>query len=304
MGLGCQQFNDDGNDSAGATLTHPATYDHHVHILSPALIDYWKSLGIPFSKPDAAYADIDTILRRNGADTVDLISMAYVWRNEDYYPKPDGADRMRAENDFVLRSAARHPGRILPFIAVDPLRSDAFAEIERIQAHPGPFGLKLHFNTSQVYLTEPVHRNKVRAVLERTSGHPVLLHFDNLHPKFGAPDLRLLVDSVLVKLPPIDLRIAHLGTSGGFNAKTRAFLDEFLRLRNAGLLPNQHRIRLDVSAVLLDKDSEGVAKLTSEERRMALAYLDQIGRASLLFGTDYPLYTANEYAKLLNGGWR
>src|SRR6185436_5863978 len=61
-----------GNDSV-------TVFDHHVHALSPALIERWKSAGVPFSKPDYAYSDIDSILRFDPADGISLVSMAYLW---------------------------------------------------------------------------------------------------------------------------------------------------------------------------------------------------------------------------------
>ena len=60
-----------------------ALTDGHVHILSPELIKIWKGLGIPFSRPDEYYSDIDVILRNTAVRRIDLISMA-CFSSEDF----------------------------------------------------------------------------------------------------------------------------------------------------------------------------------------------------------------------------
>ncbi len=45
---------------APASVDQPAAdpsgmVDHHVHILSPTLVADWKTLGVPFSRPDSVY---------------------------------------------------------------------------------------------------------------------------------------------------------------------------------------------------------------------------------------------------------
>ena len=93
-------------------------------------------------------------------------------------------------------------------------------------------GIKLHFNASQVYLTENEHLAIIKEVFEYASSNqiPILLHFDNGHPKFGKTDVEILADSVLGQLTYVNLQIAHFGTSGGFNEKTKTVLNIFIDL--------------------------------------------------------------------------
>ena len=201
-----------------STPTKIIINDTHAHIMSPALIAHWKNMGIPFSKSEALYSDLDTILNNNPADHVDLIGMGYVYGSEEYYQEDDRYERMKADNDQLFQEAKKYPNRVTPFFTVDPLKDYALTELERCyQIHPKS-GLKLHFNVSQVYLTEPEHVKKVKPIFQKAAeyGLPVLLHFDNWHPKFGKPDLEIFTDSILQKIPSIELRIAHFGTSGGF----------------------------------------------------------------------------------------
>jgi predicted TIM-barrel fold metal-dependent hydrolase len=279
----------------------PEIIDGHVHILSPELIKIWKGLGVPFSRPDDHYADIDVILKNTGAKRIDLISMAHVYSSEEFGGFENERELVEKENSWVAAARNKHRKKISAYCSVDPLRDYALAELERCRTLLRMDGIKLHHNASQVYLSVPEHLEKVKAVFEFAAKHklPVLLHFDNSHRRFGAPDVKLLTGSILNDIKPIDLRIAHFGTSGGFSQRTKAFIDAFLvELENDRRL-RKHKITFDISAVGLDKDSEGVKKLTDAEWDDLASYVRKIGFNRIRFGTDYPLYTGVEYLKIL-----
>ena len=128
---------------------------------------------------------------------------------------------------------------------------------------------------------------------------PILLHFDNWHPKFGGSDVQLMAKEILSDIAPLHLTIAHFGSSGGFNQKTKNVLDAFIEGFENGSIPSKHSIRFDISAVALDKDSEGVKKLTDDEFKELKTYCDKLGYDKISFGTDYPLYTSKEYVEIL-----
>lgn len=276
-------------------------HDSHVHLMSPGLIADWKALGIPFSKPENFYSDIDTILKHNQAESIDLIGMGYVYENPDFYQGEDRYERLKKENDYLLATAQKHPDRIRPFFTVDPLKEYALDEFKRcVGAYPGS-GLKLHFNASQVYLTEPAHLVKVKLLFSQAAEKktPILLHFDNSHPKFGEPDIKLFVDSILQDLPALSITIAHFGTSGGFNQKTKRVLEAFIDQYKKERIPSRHQLFFDISAVALDKDSDGVPKLTKAGFEELSSYIRQLGVEKIIFGTDYPLYRSDEYLAIL-----
>ena len=104
-----------------------------------------------------------------------------------------------------------------------------------------------------------------------------MLHFDNWYPKFGEPDINLLVDSILMKLPSLDITIAHMGTSGGFNEKTKRIIDVFSVLFENQAILERHQIKFNTSAVALDKDSEGVSKLSDSEFKELKKYIQKLG---------------------------
>lgn len=274
--------------------------DNHVHIMSRDLIKDWKALGIPFSKSDDQYADIDTILKTNQAKHINLIGMGYVYGNPEFYQGDDEYEKVKQENDFLFESAKKH-SNVIPYFAIDPLKEYALEELERCLKLNSNSGLKLHFSSSQVYLTEPEHLIKVKAIFKKAAEQqlPILLHFDNWHPKFGRTDVQLLAKEILSDIAAVELTIAHFGSSGGFNQKTKNVLDAFIEHFEDGSISNKHSIRFDISAVALDKDSEGVKKLTDAEFKELKSYCDKLGYDKISFGTDYPLYTAKEYAEIL-----
>jgi predicted TIM-barrel fold metal-dependent hydrolase len=269
--------------------------------MSPTLIDEWKKMGIPFSKPEYYYSNIDTIIKRNQTTNIDLIGMGYVYCNPEYYQGSDAYDKLKQENDYLWEEAKKYQQTIKPFFAIDPLKDYAIDEIKRCLTKTNICGIKLHFNASQVYLTEPEHLKKVKPIFQLAAENnlPILLHFDNWHPKFGKTDVEILVDSILNKIPKLELRIAHFGTSGGFNQKTKNVINAFIELREKGRIAKRHKILFDISAVALDKDSEGVKKLTKKEFEELNSYIHKIGTENIIFGTDYPLYLTNKYIDVL-----
>ncbi|MET2984423.1 amidohydrolase family protein [Aureibaculum conchae] len=278
-----------------------SVYDGHVHIMSHELIKDWKNLGIPFSKPERFYSDIDTILKINQADNINLIGMGYVYGSPEFYQGENEYQKLKYENDYLFEVSKKYRKKVKPFFSIDPLKEYAIKEIDRCLKLDVDWGLKLHFSSSQVYLTENEHLKKVKSIFKIAAENnlPILLHFDNWHPKFGKPDVEILVDSILVDLKPIKLTIAHFGTSGGFNQKTRNVIDTFVGLYRNDKISNRHTILFDISAVALDKDSEGVEKLTKSEFKELKSYCNKLGYNRITFGTDYPLYMSKEYIQVL-----
>lgn len=265
------------------------------------MIRIWKKLGIPFSRPDEYYSDIDVILKNAAVKRIDLISMAHVYSSAEFGGFKNERELVENENSYVAASRDKYPKKISAFCSVDPLRDYASEELNRCRSKLKMDGVKLHHNANQVYLTVPAHLEKVKKVFEFAAKYriPILMHFDNGHRRFGGPDVKLLIDSILDDLPPVNLRIAHFGTSGGFNPRTKAVIDAFReQFRNNPRL-RKHMITFDISAVALDRDSEGVRRLTDGEFEELAIYVRRLGFERITFATDYPLYTPAEYLKIL-----
>ncbi len=282
-----------GNDSV-------AIFDHHVHVMSPTLVERWKSIAVPFSKPDYAYSDIDSILKFNPADRMFLISMAYIYASPEF---SDSAERSNVarENEFVAGLARTHPEKLYAFCGVNPLRDYAAAELLRCRNDLGVYGLKLHFASSAVSLKDPVHLARVREILSLAADEkmPVVLHFDNQTDTFDAGDVALLIDSVLATGPAMELYLAHLGTSGGYTHVTRILLERFSgALKNLPALA-KHRIFFDISTVGLTEGPEQVPPLTPQDFADLSGQLTELGLDRVVFGTDYPAFNSTAYLSVL-----
>jgi predicted TIM-barrel fold metal-dependent hydrolase len=282
-----------GNDSF-------TVFDHHVHVLSPALIERWKSIGVPFSKPDYAYSDIDSIRRFDPVNGMFLVSMAYLWSTPGF---SDSAERSNVarENDFVAGLARKDPGRLFAFCAVDPLAPYAVEELVRCRREMGAYGLKLHLATSGVDLSDPRHLARVREVLEAASaqGMPVLVHLAAPPGDAGDESAALLIDSVLVTGPPLEITIAHLGTSGGYGFTTSAIVRRFAEALRSRPELRKDRVWFDISAVALTTESEQVPALTPQDFTSLAADLEDLGLERVVFGTDYPAFNSVAYMGLL-----
>ncbi|MBN8589011.1 MAG: amidohydrolase family protein [Rhodothermia bacterium] len=270
--------------------------------MSPQLIALWKSMGIPFSKVEPYYSNIDTIFNATKVQSISLVSMSYVYSSEEFGGNSGNIEeKVKSENNYLASVKLKYSNKVKTFYGIDPLQEFALSEIKRCHNELKLDGIKLHHNASQVYLTESVHLKKVKAIFEYASNNriPILMHFDNAHPKFGKTDVKILADSVLAGLEYVNLQIAHFGTSGGFNQKTKETLDAFIELFQSNHPITKHSITFDISAVCLDKDAEGVSKLTNKGFDELAVYTRRLGFDRIVFGTDYPLYRSDEYLNVL-----
>lgn len=305
-----------------AESTQPITLvDHHVHLLSDSLIADWKSLGVPFSRPDSAYSDPRVALedlRSMGAyqgkvpgdPGVVLVPMAHLYGNADFRnalgldgPREEAA--VKRENDHVMRQAAEYSDDATALCGVDVLRPYALREIARCLGQPYSAGLKLHLASAGVDLSSSDHRARVSAALEAAHGLglSVWLHLDTQSGDLDIQDVVSFAQEVFGPLPELNVVLAHMGGSGGYGAWTRQVftsLSEWLEQEEADGRPRAG-YRFDISAVWLTEPSEGVPASTSDEAQAWRADLERFGTERLLFGTDYPVFLASSYWEAIAG---
>jgi predicted TIM-barrel fold metal-dependent hydrolase len=307
---------------AAATSASPAPglVDHHVHLLSPRLVADWKSLGVPFSKPDAAYLSADSLLGTGAAGGTRassaaplaravLVSMAHVYGNPEFrtglgLDLAAERERVAAENDHVAREAARHPGRAAAFAAAHPLRPYASAELRRAREVLLVAGFKVHLGSARFDPRDATHLASLAGIAElaRELGVPMLLHLDPQREAFDDDDVARIFERGLAGATNVDVIVAHLGGSGGFDARTQAILTacaDWIESRPAGESP---RLWFDLAAVPLTRSSEGMAASSREEIAALAPALRRLGLRRVLFGSDYPVFDPLEqWAALIEG---
>ena len=122
-------------------------YDSHVHLMSPELIKYWKELGIPFSKSESNYSDIDTILANNKATYINLIGMGYVYGNPEYYEGDDAYQQMMNENNYLLKVAEKYEDKMVFAVAsVRDLSERWITDFELLEEIERKDGCSLSYN--------------------------------------------------------------------------------------------------------------------------------------------------------------
>lgn len=291
------------SSEASGSGTHGRVIDHHVHILSPQLVADWKSLGVPFSRPDSAYTSAAALLDREaGREALEgavLVPMAHLYGNEEFREAlgltlEAEQDRVRHENDHVAAEGARFPGRALSLCSIPLGRPYTRDELSRcVDDHPRA-GVKVHLAASGVDLRDDSDLREIAEVARwcRDRNRLLLLHFDPQRRGLATADVRRLIDVVLQPLPDLEVVVAHLGGSGGYGPWTRSVLAEFTSWLDAESARGERRtgVRFDVSAVFLAEETEGVPATTDEEAAWLRADLGALDPARLVFGSDYPVF--------------
>jgi len=166
----------------GKRLDDVFVFDVHQHVGA------WHPFHIPAPGIDDAVAIMD----RLGIDAAVTSGL----------PAVLGTDT-RGGNDAVIDAAARYPGRIFGYVAVNPNDpADAAEEVKRCAA-AGLTGIKVHNIHAQSYDHE-----KYRAAYEiaETRGWPVLTH------TWGGEELAE-IDKLAEEYPNVRWILAHAGTT-------------------------------------------------------------------------------------------
>lgn len=311
----CAPRTEDAGVAASAQVPAHRT-DYHVHLLGPDLIRDWKAIGIPFSRPDSAYLTPDAILGPpDGAPPADgavdravLVSMAHAYGNTEMRRRlglslDEEQARVAHENDHVLHEAALRPDRAVAFCSAPVLRPYALDEYARCRGKPGFAGIKLHLAASEVDLRKADDLKQLEQIAAWAERErlPMLLHLDTQRQGTDTTDVLAFAHTVLEPHPALTVIIAHLGGSGGYGAWTRAVfhtLGEWLAARRqAG--DARPSVYFDISAVLLERPSEGVPATTPDEAARLAEDLRAVGLDRIVFGSDAPVFTPAHTAALL-----
>ena len=150
------------------------TIDFHTHVLPPSFqrdLETLRGRDATFAalfngnQRMATAEELVTALDEDGVDAA--VAVGYGWCD------PAMA---RESNDYLLDSARRYPGRIIPFCSVHPAWGDgALAEVERCVAQ-GARGIgELHPTSQGLDLTTDPHLDGLMELAQR-HGLPVMVH--------------------------------------------------------------------------------------------------------------------------------
>jgi len=213
--------------------------DHHMHIFSPESARVLKvscaRLGPAKCPPEISTSastgqEAVEALDAAGIKQGVLLSTGY------FFGSPEVADlgldvpaETRAENTFVVSEAKAQCGRLVAFISVDPLASNALDEINYWGRRGGAAGLKLHLGNSAFDFRSPEQVKKLAAVFRAAARwrFPVVIHLQTRTKDFGAKDVAIFLKDVAPYAKGVPIQIAHAAAGGGIGSDTLAALGAF-----------------------------------------------------------------------------
>jgi predicted TIM-barrel fold metal-dependent hydrolase len=174
-------------------------------------------------------------------------------------------------NDYVAEYVARDPARLVGFGAVDPSSPSAIDELERIKHDLGLAGCKL----GPIYQdVDPLGAEfrRVCEALERLA-LPMLIHQGTTFARAGSllQARPILLDEIALRFPQLRIVIAHMG---------HPFFEEAI-----AVVRRHPHVYTDVSALVSRRWQLWNALVQAVEYGVA---------HKLLFGTDFPFFTARE----------
>lgn len=287
--------------TAAAPAASVAFTDHHVHVLGPDVMRDWRALGVTFSRADSIYTSPGTLLRvrpDTSASAV-LVPMAHLYGNAEFVgglgiDDATVRERVRRENAHVAAEAARFPGRAIALCSVPALAAWAPEEFRWCADTLRVSGLKLHLASSMVDLRNEAHLDALARIAGFAASRslPILLHVDPQRRGLDAPDIERLASRMFEPHPELAVVIAHLGGSGGYGPWTRRVFATLLEWRRAteAREGRPRRLHFELSAVVLERESEGVPATTPEERALLAADLRAMRFDRVLLGSDHPVF--------------
>ena len=174
-------------------------------------------------------------------------------------------------NDYVAEYVAGDPERLVGFGSVDPSSPTAVDELERMQAHLGLVGCKL----GPIYQgVDPLGPEFLRVceALERLQ-LPMLIHQGTTFARSGSLlwARPILLDDIALRHPELRIVIAHMG---------HPWFEEAI-----AVVRRHRHVYADVSALVSRRWLLYNALVQAVEYRVD---------HKLLFGTDFPFFTARE----------
>lgn len=291
--------------AASAPDSAPVMADHHVHVLSPELVQDWKAVGVPFSRPDSAYTSVSAILDV-GAIPAFLVSMAHVYGLPEFRRALDlsiDAEllRVRRANDHVAHEVARAPASLVGFCSVHLLRAYAIAEIERCRHDLDLAGLKLHLSASGIDLHDREHLHLLATLASTAAreGLALLIHLAAVDGELRADELRAFIEHVVEPNPDLELYLAHLGGNGGYRRSARRVVHAFTAYLRESEVNSARTIYFELSGTLLARTTDGVPASSRADARRLAADLQALGLDRVVFGSDYPVFDPGSFAGLL-----
>ena len=285
----------------------PAIADHHMHVQGPELtrlIDAadqrypkeFSDLSPAFLKERTgamALADLNKANVKYGV----LLSEAYMFASPIMHfnlTRRQIASYTRQENQFNVDAADRSGGRLVAFISVDPLATNAIPEMRYWAAAGGAAGIKLHLANSAFNPQSKADVEKLSHLFDaaRKLNMPIVIHVRNAK-HYTANDARIFIKRVLPHAGDLPIQIAHAGGWGGLDDQTLVALSEYaaaIREHKEGT----KNLFFDLALVVEHRNPD--PNLLTR----FVGLMRAIGMNRFVMGSDWPaMYSTDEYYTML-----
>lgn len=283
--------------------------DHHMHIFSPEAARVLKiscarvgPVKCPpeISKSPSTGRDAVRALNNAGIQTGVLLSTGYFFGSPTLADlKLDVPAKTRAENTFVVNQAKGQCGRLIAFISVNPLSSNALDEIAYWAKAGGATGLKLHLGNSHFDFRSSEEVGKLAAIFRLAAQvhFAIVVHLETPASDFGARDVRIFLTEVAPFARSVPIQIAHAGGGGGADAHTLSALGEFA---DAFERDPEAAKNIFFDLAMVPDEMSNTAKIAASADHIAKlkALMERIGLKRFVLGSDwtYPLNLERYYA--------
>ena len=230
--------------------------DTHAHIYPDKIaLKAAASIGEFYNIPMDLDGTLGTLLERGGAAGISRFlvhSVAVTW------------ERAAAINDFIARSVAAHPDRLIGFGSMHPDHPEMEKELDRMLSL-GLRGVKLHPDFQHFCLDDPAAVRLFEAMAERKL--PLLVHTGDKRYPYSQPER---MARALDKVPQLRAICAHLG---GWSVWSDAWK----------ILAGRGNVWVDCCSSLYALEPEEAVKV-----------IHRYGADRVFFGTDYPMWKPDE----------
>lgn len=230
--------------------------DTHAHIYPDKIaLKAAKSIGDFYQIPMSLDGTLSGLLSQGEAAGITRFlvhSVAVTW------------ERAQAINDFLARSVAAHPDKLIGFGTLHPDHPELEHELDRLLSL-GLRGVKLHPDFQHFCLDDANAIRLFEAMAERKL--PLLVHTGDSRYPYSQPER---MARALDRVPALTAICAHLG---GWSVWSDAWK----------VLAGRENVYVDCSSSLYAIEPDKAAEI-----------IRKYGADRVFFGTDYPMWTAAE----------
>lgn len=176
--------------------------------------------------------------------------------------------QVQSINNFIADCVKQYPDKLIGFCTIHPDYPDIEGELDRA-AEMGLKGVKIHPDFQRFCIDE----EKALRIYRHIEGKmPILVHTGDYRYEYSKPER---MARVLDMFPNLDVIGAHFGGWSEWEAAATAYRGK--------------KIYVDTSSTMYALSPEKVREL-----------IDIFGVDYVLFGTDYPMWSAEEELKMLS----